>query len=60
MDGLEATRSIREFDTITPIVALTANSFDSDRDAALDAGCTDYMSKPVRINDLYEMVAKIV
>lgn len=60
MDGLEATRSIREFDTVTPIVALTANSFDSDRDAALDAGCTDYMSKPVRINDLYEMVAKIV
>ena len=60
MDGLEATKKIRHFDTHTPIVALTANSFDSDRDAALAAGCTDYMAKPVRIAELYKILAKIM
>ena len=58
MDGLEATRTIRKFDTQTPIVALTANSFDSDREAALDAGCTAYLAKPVRQKDLNDVIAK--
>ena len=47
MDGLEATKAIREFNTEVPIVALTANAFDSDRQAAMDAGCNDFLSKPV-------------
>ena len=58
MDGLEATRQIRKFDAEIPIVALTANSFDSDRDAALEAGCTAYLAKPVRQKDLTNLLAK--
>ena len=58
MDGLEATRTIRKFDDKTPIVALTANSFDSDREAALDAGCTAYLAKPVRHKELNDVIAK--
>ena len=47
MDGLEATKAIREFNSEVPIVALTANAFDSDRQAAMEAGCNDFLAKPV-------------
>ena len=60
MDGLEATRNIRKFDDKTPIVALTANSFDSDREAALEAGCTAYLAKPVRQKDLTGLLTKLI
>lgn len=52
MDGLEATRLIREFDTQTPIVAVTANAFDSDREEALAAGCNAFVTKPIKKSDL--------
>ena len=58
MDGLEATRRIREFDKELPIIALTANAYDSDREHAYEAGCDDYMSKPVATNALREMLKK--
>ena len=47
MDGLEATKTIREKHPELPIVALTANAFDSDRQLAMLAGCNDFLSKPV-------------
>ncbi|MBQ8867510.1 MAG: response regulator [Bacteroidaceae bacterium] len=47
MDGLEATREIRKMDTETPIIALTANAFDSDKQKAKEAGCNGYMAKPI-------------
>lgn len=55
MDGLEATRRIREFNTTIPIVALTANAFDSDRANALDAGCNAFLAKPVKKSQLLEL-----
>ena len=47
MDGLEATKAIKENNPDIPIIALTANAFDSDRQLAMDAGCIDFLSKPV-------------
>ena len=47
MDGLEATKAIKEIRPEIPIVALTANAFDSDRQLAMKAGCIDFLSKPV-------------
>jgi CheY-like chemotaxis protein len=52
MDGLQATREIRKFNKDIVVIALTANAYDSDREHAYDAGCNDYMSKPVAPNEL--------
>ena len=55
MGGLEATRKIREFDTEIPIVALTANAFDSDRVSAMEAGCNAFLTKPLKKKQLLEL-----
>jgi CheY-like chemotaxis protein len=56
MDGLEATRKIREFDKKTPIYAVTANAFDSDKEKALAAGCTGYIAKPIKKSELISLL----
>ena len=60
MDGLEATRQIKAEMPDLPIVALTANAFDSDRQAALEAGCDDFLSKPVNAEKCIQTIAKFV
>ena len=52
MDGLEATRQIREFNNQVIIIAQTAYSLTGDRERALEAGCNDYLSKPIRKEEL--------
>lgn len=59
MDGLEATRKIRTLPNVSkelPIIALTANAFDDDRNACFDSGMNDFMTKPVSAEELSEMV----
>ena len=56
MDGLESTRKIRAFGFDRPIIALTANAFDDDRNACFDSGMNDFMTKPVSAEELSEMV----
>ena len=63
MDGLEATRSVRERENRqgclkAVIVALTADGSDEDRLRCLDAGMDDHMSKPFRMQDLSDMIEK--
>ncbi|WP_189495825.1 response regulator [Algimonas arctica] len=61
MDGLEATRKIRALSNVSkdlPIVALTANAFDDDRNACFDSGMNDFMTKPVSAEELSEMVVR--
>ena len=58
MDGLEATRLIKAKTPDLPIVALTANAFDSDRHAALEAGCDDFLSKPINADRCIQTIAK--
>jgi CheY-like chemotaxis protein len=62
MDGMEATRLIRELPGEAgelPIVALTANVMKGDREQYLAAGMTDYLSKPVDRDALFEVLTKV-
>lgn len=62
MDGLEATRRIRALKNGVqdiPIIAITANAFEEDRKAALDAGMNDHVAKPIDLNNLLEAIGRI-
>ena len=60
MDGLEATAKIKEQHPELPVIALTANAFDSDRQLALKAGCDDFLSKPVSSEKCLNLIAKFI
>jgi two-component system CheB/CheR fusion protein len=54
MDGLEATRALRRegLNLHTPVIAMTANAFEEDRQACLDAGMNDFLAKPLLPEEL--------
>lgn len=60
MNGLEATKLIRKLPAYhqTPILAMTANAFQDDRERCLEAGMNEFISKPVLPNDLYAILLK--
>ena len=61
MDGFEAVRRLRqaEVDTHLPVVALTANAMRGDRDACLEAGMDAYLSKPIRLQRLADVIQRV-
>jgi CheY-like chemotaxis protein len=59
LDGLEATRMIRSTAAYQPvIIAMTANALEQDRDECLNAGMNDYISKPIKLEDMVAMLQK--
>lgn len=59
MDGLEATKMIRLCLSVQPvIIAMTANTLQGDRDACMRAGMDDYISKPVKLEELVNLLEK--
>lgn len=60
MNGLMATKNIREMDKQIPIVMQTAYAFASDRDNALEAGANDVLVKPITIQVLRNTVSKYI
>lgn len=63
MDGYEATRRIRNLDDARadiPIVAMTANAFEEDRQKALESGMNAHVSKPVDMNMLFKVMVQIL
>lgn len=59
MDGLEATRHIRKNMATQPIiVAMTANAMVEDKEACMQAGMDDYLSKPMKLTEIIGMLEK--
>ena len=60
MDGLKATRLIRESGNRVPIIAVTAYAYDRDRQKALDAGCNEYLAKPLTGDTLRQTLRRLL
>jgi CheY-like chemotaxis protein len=64
MDGLEASRRIRAADSEylknVPIVAMTANAFEEDRKAAIEAGMNEHIAKPIDVDKLKVALRKFL
>jgi CheY-like chemotaxis protein len=60
LDGLAATRQIKSLLPNMPVIALTANAFDSDRQQAMEAGCDAFLSKPVSALDCLKTIEKFL
>ena len=60
LDGLDATRQIRQLPDhqATPILAMTANAFDENKDQCVAAGMDDFIAKPVAPEVLYEILLR--
>lgn len=61
-NGLDITRMIKQNPSTAhiPVVALTAHAFPADKQRSLEAGCDDYVSKPVKKDDLYKIIDKFL
>ena len=60
MDGFEATSYIREAEISSgkhiPIIAMTANAMEGDREACIEAGMDDYIAKPIKLDNLAQIL----
>jgi PAS domain S-box-containing protein len=61
IDGITATTLLKKVDATReiPVVALSANAMQEDIDRALNAGCSDYLTKPIGLKKLYEVIERI-
>ncbi|MEA3316844.1 MAG: response regulator, partial [Bacteroidota bacterium] len=60
INGYDLTKKVREFNAKVPIIAQTANAMEGDKKKALDAGCNDYISKPIDVNFLVEKIGRLL
>ena len=65
MNGYEATRAVRNLDDrpdgrMIPIIAMTANAFDEDRKAAKDCGMNGFISKPIDMEEVLQVLNRVL
>jgi CheY-like chemotaxis protein len=58
MDGYTATREIKKIDPLIPIIAQTAHVMSGEREKCIEAGCDDYLAKPIRLQILIDTLSK--
>lgn len=58
IDGLDATRTIREMSSDIPIIAVSAYAYDKDKTAALESGCNEFLTKPISADQLKTTINK--
>ena len=58
IDGFEATREIRKFNISIPIIAVTANAIEGFREECIASGMNDFITKPFKKEELFEMIEK--
>jgi two-component system cell cycle response regulator DivK len=60
IDGIEVVKRVKADDALRhiPVIAVTASAMRGDRERFLEAGCDDYLSKPIQVAELAEMVEK--
>ena len=58
MGGIEATKTLRSSNYTAPIVAITANAMSSDYDMCVEAGCNDFLTKPINKDKLFQVIYK--
>jgi len=58
LNGYEATRQIRQFCKDVVVIAQTAFGLSGDREKAIEAGCNDYISKPINKEELHSLIQK--
>lgn len=56
VDGLEATRRIKALRPSLPVVATTANTFDENVEACREAGCDEFLTKPLQFKKMFELM----
>ncbi len=60
IDGIEVVKNVKSDQSIRhiPVIAVTASAMRGDKERFLEAGCNDYLSKPIQVSELIEMVEK--
>ena len=58
IDGYEVTRKIKQQRPDLPIIAQTAYALSNDRIKAFDSGCDEFLSKPIKLGNLFEVLKK--
>ncbi len=61
MDGITATRKLKEnFQQLPPIIGLSANAFEGDREKYMDMGMDEYLTKPLKKEEFTELIARLL
>lgn len=56
MDGIQATRQIKQYRPSLPVIAATASNFEDEEEACREAGCDGYITKPLQFRELFRMM----